>query len=81
MPTLTIKAEFVEKLKKLDCYDQFLSNLKAQWDYTNDTTGTIVSITEYQKMALCSWEMFILSAFCWSETPENHSYWNKIQFS
>lgn len=67
---LTIKPEFLEKLKALGVYEKWLSNVKAQWGEWRPTFT--MNESDY-------WISFIGNSFKWSDTPEGASYWDIIR--
>ena len=71
MPKLTIKTEYVEKLKKLGCYDEWLANVKAAWG----TEGCWLESPDHE---IETWWDVINLAFTWDITPEGKSFWEKI---
>lgn len=67
MHQITVKTEYIDKLKSLGIYDQWLANVKA-------VHGTKSCRPELMK----DWYEFINWSFTWEETPEEHSFWKKI---
>lgn len=69
---LTIKAEYLEKLKALGVYDKWLSNVKAQYDgkYRRKTS---TADSFYDLLEMCS--------FRWDKTPEGHNFWEALSNS
>jgi hypothetical protein len=68
MPQLTIKTEYVQKLKELGVYDQWLENVKSQFATTKKTIT--FNESTFRAMISCS--------FSWSRSPEGHSFWADI---
>lgn len=77
MPNIKVKTEYINKLKQFGVYDQWLENVKNQWDEMEriypishnclkDSFGqTLHSILAY--------------AFVYTETPEGTAWWNHIR--
>lgn len=71
MHTITIKTEYIDKLKKLGVYDAWLSNVKIQYaKYGDCFTRPFDSF--YQVVCL---------PLMWEDTPEGHDFWRKISNS
>lgn len=70
MPTLTIKTEYVERLKQLGVYDAWLVNVKDNWDMVEDRAGMLKDC--YSFHTVISW------AFTWSESVEGYTFWRDI---
>ena len=73
MPQITIKTKYVKKLKELGIYDQWLQNLKDQWDEWSKGCS-VISVLE----DAYSFEQFIKYSFRWSDTPEKREFWEEI---
>lgn len=67
MPTITIKTEYVEKMKQLGCYDKWLTNVKSQFGEYGHLFAEVTSF--YQ----C-----ISKPLAWIHTPEGAFYWQNI---
>jgi len=67
---LIIKPEFDKKLKRLRVKTRFLNNLKGQ-HYNPE-----ISLQLLNKCR--SFSSFVISAFCWDNTPEDYDYWHDI---
>ena len=73
MPTLTVKTEYITKLKSLGVYELWFHNLKCQWDsYKNHSSmlagGSIPN----------SWKEFISKSFSWKDSVEGSDMWVDI---
>jgi hypothetical protein len=68
---LTIKPEFLEKLKKLGVYEKWLSNVKAQWNEWG------VLYCDYGIMSK-SWYDFIYYSFHWRTALDGRAYWYNV---
>lgn len=69
MPQITVKTEWVDKLKALGVYDKWLANVKAQFPiYGNRFTGGYIQ----------SFYELINCPLIWGNTPEGNSFWSKI---
>ena len=66
MPTIKIKTVYFDKLKELDVYDQWLSNMKE-----SDTRYDII----YCAM---SFSQFISVSFDWQYSKEGDAFWYDI---
>lgn len=73
MPKLTIKTAYLDKLKQLGVYDQWLFNMKKRFD--NHPDFDFLSTKLYNAK---SFHTFVSSSFLWNNTPENHTFWYKI---
>ena len=67
MPQLTVKTEYIEKLKALGVYDQWLANVKAQYDDRNEL---YIHITRFKDI--------LYYPFHWPDTIEGKDFWGKI---
>lgn len=64
MPSLTVKTIYIEKLKGLNCYDEWLTNVKVQYGCDFYRPGDWID-----------WKSFINWSFQWLITPEGSDFW------
>jgi hypothetical protein len=70
MPHITIKTEYVQKLKELGVYDQWLGNIKTQWN-----ERAKIRFSEMQQNTY-SWAHLISQSFVWSSSNEGLKFWH-----
>lgn len=73
MPTLTIKTTWVEQLKALGVYDQWLFNVKNRNHNKKWTSRDSECISESN-----SFKEFLGRSFVFTETPEGYEFWYAI---
>lgn len=78
MPTLKINPEFVEKLKKLDCYDQWKANLITQWRHAENKSGSGVDFVDLQNNATKYFYGFVSNSFNFSLSPQGDTFWRRV---
>lgn len=69
MPSLTVKTEYMLKLKSLGCYDAWFANIKSAERDGKDLYDLPLS------------RRFIGASFNWSMSDEGWNYWYKIATS
>jgi hypothetical protein len=77
MPQITVKTEYILKLKQLGIYDQWFQNVKSQFGKTESTNG--VEYVSVRAMETASnFGDFISASLFWRETVEGHEFWRTI---
>lgn len=69
MPSITVKTEYVVKLKQLGVYDKWLANVQYQWgDW----------LLQGQLSDSGSWATFIRNSFGFVQSPEKFDFWDIV---
>lgn len=76
MPTFKVKTEYIEKLKQLGVYDEWLTNVKANWDDWNKEVGGVELMIYI--FPTTSFDHLIHWSFNWNNSPEGMKYWREI---
>ena len=86
MPKIKIRNVYIKKLKELGVYDEWLSEVKRQFDIIGgmDNCGLNPKSKWHEEYLKCcydnyNWEEFIVYSMSTSLTTLGWSYWDKIQ--
>lgn len=83
MPKLTVPTPYIKKLKELGIYNEWLDEVKKQWD-NGDNCGLNPTSKWYKKyIKECideyNWMMFIVYSLDCEESKQGYTYWVDIQ--
>lgn len=70
MPQLKVKTVYIEKLKALGVYDQWLENLKKQWSIVKDRKTMLEASPNFNSM--------ISRSFLWTTATGGGDFWLDI---
>lgn len=69
MPKITVKTEYIDKLKQLGVYDAWLANLKNE---------TISPADEKDMYEAIDFQTLIKASFIWTDATEGFDFWAEI---
>lgn len=69
MPAIKVKTVYIEKLKALGVYDQWLANMKLQFEVR------MIFFT-----AITDFNSFISATMLWTDTPEGSVFWKNVAY-
>lgn len=70
MPQVTVKTEYIDKLKQLLVYNTWFSNVK-KWRKNPTHLSSFMQNSP-------NFSRFIGSSFNWTDTPEGYKFWESV---
>lgn len=79
MVKLKVKTELIKRLKELGVYDEWLLNVKRQWDETKNHSGAGVRCTISELEHCETVSDLIFKSFNWVLASRGREFWRNIK--